>query len=131
MSNDGATVVASSVHDSDLGGIYVAAGSPLMIGNTIYQIGSGFYGNLKGIETSGPHPTVKDNIVYASRTYGIFVDNGAHGLISGNEVYGNYYGIQAADHDVNAAGDNRLVVIGNRVHDNQAFGIMAFGGAIW
>ena len=82
-SNDGANLVDSSVHGSTQDGVFIAAASPVIMGNTVY-------GNQEhGIATQGPHPTVSDNVVYENSNTGVYVVSGVHGLISGNDVYAN------------------------------------------
>src|SRR5262249_40665338 len=128
-SNDGATIVGSNVYGNNVHGMDVAAAGVTIVGNNVYANGQ------DGVAANGAHITIRDNSVHDNADRGIGLVFGIHGLISGNDVYrnrnkgGQSAALFAHAWDVNAAGDDRLVVSGNKVHDNGGDGISTYGGA--
>jgi hypothetical protein len=122
-SNDGARIVGSVAQGSGQDGMFVSAAGAIITGNSAF-------GNVQnGIETQGPSPTVTGNRAYLNGSAGVNETYAVHGLIRGNDAYANgTVGIQAHDWNVEARGADRLVVTGNRAHDNKGDGIDTYAG---
>jgi hypothetical protein len=118
-SNDGADIFDSTFRGQSKDGVYIAANSPTVSGNTIYGSGSNING-AGGVEIEGVSPTVSNNIIYDNLGDGILggVDGNEY-LISGNEVYANGVGTNYAGILVNTL---NAVITGNQVHDNLGDG---------
>jgi parallel beta-helix repeat protein len=134
ISADHATISANKVHDNTGTGIDVGIGSSA-IGNTVSNADGTSNGQGTGI-SAGEQTTVKGNIVFGTRT-GIAVgsgtatvtnnlvhDNFATGILlntsaaSGNVIYGNPVGIEAA------AG---TTLTNNLLYNNSIKGILIHG----
>jgi uncharacterized repeat protein (TIGR01451 family) len=70
--------------------------------------------------------TVSNCTVYGNQDDGIYVQ-GQDDTISGNQVYGNEYGIFA---DGTGNSSDRITLSGNTVHDNTYFGIYAYDNVL-
>jgi parallel beta-helix repeat protein len=126
-SNDNARIYHSTVQGSTQeAGTYVGAAGATISGNTVFA-------NGWGIQTTGPRVTITDNVTHHNQFGGIAVYGGRRGVIRGNDVYANVNStssgaLHASAAGVSAVGEERLLVIGNRVHDNLGDGLVAYGG---
>jgi parallel beta-helix repeat protein len=103
--NEHATIADSTFHSQPHYGLYVDGNDALVTGNTAFSNGNSFFTQGIGISVRG-----------------------SRSLVENNEAHSNWDGINATSFSTDPA--QRVVVRGNRVHDNSVNGIETLGAVL-